>query len=163
MTQPDDLTRLSDQLIARTGNSRTPDFDRAVTVIHREWKTIIFINFWQIINPIFLLLSGATDSNVVKIITFINSNNATMFSAFHRFLVLELNSDSSKTPNQLSEKPLARKYFFDGPFSDSRYPRWVKPGANHFFFCFGSENYFILDADWSILLKLCFLLFMRKI
>ena len=95
------------------------------------------------------MLSCATDPIVVKIITFINSNNATMFSAFHRFLVLELNSDSSKTPNQLSEKPLARKYFFDGPFSDSRYPRWVKPGANRFFLLFRKWKLFY-SGRWLV-------------
>ena len=95
------------------------------------------------------MLSGAKDPIVVKIITFINSNNATMVSAFHRFLVLELNSDSSKTPNQLSEKPLARKYFFDGPFSDSRYPRWVKPGANRFFLLFRKWKLFY-SGRWLV-------------
>ena len=48
--------------------------------------------------PILLLLSGAIPHVVKhKIFTFINSNSATMFLAFHRFLVLELISDSSKT------------------------------------------------------------------
>ena len=110
-----------------------------------------------------MLLSGAADPNVVKIITFINSKSATMFSAFHRFLVLELNSDSSKNQNQLSENQLLENIFFDGPFSDSRYPRWVKPGANRFFFCLGSENYF--TGRWLVnsVEIIVILLFMRKI
>ena len=113
--------------------------------------------------PITMLLSGAADPTVVKIFTFINSKSATMFSAFHRFLVLELNSDSSKNQNQLSEKPLARKYFFRWSIFRLLLSPLGKARSKSFFSFVRKWKLFY----WTLIGQFCwnysFLLFMRKI
>ena len=111
-----------------------------------SWLTAVINHFSR-----FILLSSAI-TNVAQF-TFINSNNATILSAFHRFLVLELISDSSKNQTNCPKNLFANVFrwsIFRPPLA-----RWVKPGA----FCYWSEHRTLIG---QFSLNCNFLLFMRK-